>query len=166
LFTTIKAKEHENSTNFENFLDEIDLTKSDYILAIQSTLKQTMVFLKQKPSHIWINRFAMDMPNLWNANTDVQYVLNAYVATSYCSSYMTEFDKSMINAFKRIHNYHVKNKIDDIQMIRTLDNKLLNLQQISSHQIVHIVLSLPLNHSSRQHVLWKNKHLSLSHQFF
>ena len=35
-------------------------------------------------------------------------------------------------------------------MIRTLGNTLLNLQQISSQQAVHIALSLPLNHSSRQ----------------
>ena len=35
-------------------------------------------------------------------------------------------------------------------MIRTLGNTLLNLQQMSAQQAVHIALSLPLNHSSRQ----------------
>ena len=74
----------------------------------------------------------MDMPNLWNENTDAQYVLNAYVVSSYCNSYMTKVDKSMTNAFKRIHKNCVKNKIDVIQMICTLDNTLLKLQQISS----------------------------------
>ena len=90
------------------------------------------------------------MTNLWNANIDAQYVLNAYVAASYCSSYMTKVDKSRINEFKRIHKDHVKKKIDDIQMIPTLGNTLLNLQQISSQQVVHITLSLPLTHSLRQ----------------
>lgn len=78
---------------FENFLDELDLTESDYIQAIQSTLKQPMVSLKQKPSHTWINSFIMGMPNLGNANTDAQYVLNAYATASYFSSYMTKVDK-------------------------------------------------------------------------
>ena len=127
LFTTIEAKEYNNSMTFENFLDELGFIESGYILEIQSTLKQPMVFLKRKPSHTWINSFAMDMPNLWNANTNAQYILNAYVASSNCSSYMTKVDKSMTNAFKMICKDHVKKKINVIQMIHTLGNTLLNL---------------------------------------
>jgi hypothetical protein len=89
------------------------------------------------------------MPNLWNANTDAQFVLNAYVATSYCSSYMTKVDKSMTNAFRRIHKEHEKRRIDAMQMICMLGNTMLNLQQMSAQQAVHIVLALPLNKSSR-----------------
>ena len=81
LFTTIEAKEYNNSMTFENFLDELGFIESGYILEIQSTLKQPMVFLKRKPSQTWINIFAKDMPNLWHANIDAQYALNAYTAT-------------------------------------------------------------------------------------
>ena len=63
---------------------------------------------------------------------------------------MTKVEKSMANAFKRIHKDYVKKKIDVIQMIHTLGNTLINLIQISSQQAVHITISLPLNHSSRQ----------------
>jgi hypothetical protein len=43
-------------------------------------LKQPTVFLKRKLSHIWNNSFSKDMPVMWKANTDAQYMLNAYVA--------------------------------------------------------------------------------------
>ena len=56
----------------------------------------------------------------------------------------------MTNSFKKIRKEHEKRKIDVIQMIRSLGNALLNLQQISAQQAVHIALSLPLNHSSRE----------------
>ena len=46
MFTTIEGKQYDKSTTFKNFLDELDLAESDYILAIQSILKQPMVFLK------------------------------------------------------------------------------------------------------------------------
>ena len=39
------------------------------------------------------------MPTLWKANIDAQFVLNAYAAAMYCSSYMEKVDKSMTNAF-------------------------------------------------------------------
>ena len=53
----------------------------------------------------------------------------------------------MTNAFKRICNDHVNNKIDVIQMIHTLGTTLLKLQQILSQEAIHIALYLPLNHS-------------------
>jgi hypothetical protein len=136
--------------SFEDFLAELNLTEDEYIQVIQSTLKQPTVFLKRKLSHIWNNSFSKDMPIMWNANTDAQYVLNAYVATSYCTSYMTKVDKSMTSVFRRIRREHEKSHIDAMQMICTLGNTLLNLQQMSTQQAVHIALSLPLNCSSRK----------------
>jgi exonuclease III len=150
MFTSLEQKNYDSEMTFEDFLVEMDLAEDQYIQLIQCKLKQPTIFLKRKPSHIWNNSFANDMPNLWNANTDAQYVLNAYAAASYCSSYMTKVDKSMTNAFRRIRKEHERSEIDAIQMIRTLGNTLLNLQQMSAQQAVHIALSLPLNCSSRE----------------
>jgi hypothetical protein len=104
------------------------------------------------------------MPNMWNVNTDAQYVLNAYVVALYCSSYMTKVDKSMTSAFKKIHREHETSRIDAMQMIRTLGNTLLNLQQMSAQQVVHISLSLPLNSSSRE-CIFINTTLPSEHTF-
>jgi hypothetical protein len=136
--------------SFADFLIELNLTKDEYIQAIQCTLKQPTIFLKRKLSHIWNNIFSKDMPVMWNANTYAQYVLNAYAAASYCTSYMTKVDKSMTSAFRRIHKEHERIHIDVMQMIHTLGNTLLNIQQMYAQQEFHIVLSLPLNCSSRK----------------
>jgi hypothetical protein len=90
------------------------------------------------------------MSVMWNANRDVQYVLNVYDATSYCTSYMTKVEKSMTSAFRKIRKEHERIHIDAIQMIRTLGNTFLNHQQMSAQQAVHIALSLSLNYSSRK----------------
>jgi hypothetical protein len=63
---------------------------------------------------------------------------------------MTKVDKYMTSAFRRIHKEHEKSHIDDMQMIHTLENTLLNLQQMYVQQAVHIALSLALNYSSRK----------------
>jgi hypothetical protein len=132
LLTFLEKKNYDDLTRFEDFLMQIELTEDEYIQLIQCTIKQPAIFLIQRPSHIWNNSFTKEMPNLWNANTNAQYVLDAYVATSYCGSYMTKVDKSMTNAFRRIRKECEKNNINAIQMIHTLGNTLLNLQQISS----------------------------------
>jgi len=150
LLTFLEGKNCDCLTRFKEFLMEIELTEDEYIQLIQCTIKQPTIFLERKPSHIWNNIFAKEMPNLWDANIDAQYVLNSYAATSYCTSYMTKLDKTMTNSFRRIHKEHEISNIDAMQMIHTLGNTLLNLQQMSSQQAVHIALSLPLHCSSRE----------------
>jgi len=93
-----------DDTFFGRVLDHYFVTM--YIQILQSTLKQPTMFLKLKESHICNNSFTKDIPNMWYANTDAQYVLNAYATTLYYSSYMMKVDKSMTNAFRRIHKEH------------------------------------------------------------
>jgi hypothetical protein len=63
---------------------------------------------------------------------------------------MTKNDKSMTIAFRKICKEHEGSHIDVVQMIQTLGNTFLNIQQISAQQAVHIALSLPLTCSSRK----------------
>ena len=130
LLSMLDKIQYNDSISFEDFLHEIKLSEDDYIEAIQVHIKQPTIFLKREPSHIWNNIFSQKMPSLWNANTDAQYILNAYAAALYCSSYMTKLDRSMTSAFKKIHREHEKSKINAIDMIRTLGNALFNLQQM------------------------------------
>lgn len=126
------------------------ITKDDYINAIRSIIHRLALFLRREPFDIWNNSFAKTLLKIWKANTNAQFVLNAYAATMHCNSYMTKVDRSMTSAFKRICEDHEKNNIDAIKMISKLGNELLNLQQMSSQQGTHIILSLPLNYSSRK----------------
>jgi hypothetical protein len=150
LFAFLEQGGFDEMMSFDAFLTHVNLSEDEYIQAIQCTLRQPTLFLKRKLSHIWNNSFSKDMPIMWNENTDAQYVLNAYAVASYCTSYMTKIDKSMTSAFRRIHKEHERSHIDAIQMIHTLGNTLLNLQQMSAQQEVHIALSLPLTCSSRK----------------
>jgi hypothetical protein len=90
------------------------------------------------------------IPNVWNANTDCQFVLDSYAVVAYCSSYMTKLDKKITTTFKRIQTKHEKNKVDIMQTISRLGKALVNMQQMSAQQAVHTILALPLNSGSRQ----------------
>ena len=63
---------------------------------------------------------------------------------------MTKVEKSMTSAIRIIHKEHERSQIDVMQMISTLGNTLLNLQQMSAHQAVHIVISFPLSCNSME----------------
>lgn len=59
-------------------------------------------------------------------------------------------DRTMTTTFKKIREDCLHNNEIKIETIQKLGNALLNMQQMSSRQAVHIVLSLPLYSSSRK----------------
>ena len=137
--------------SFDSFLDELALTKDEYILILWSSLKRPTLLLKRDPSYIWINPFAKGIPQLWLANIDAQFIVDLYVVSSYCSSYMEKFDRTLTSAFRKIREESITTKDDDdIQVIQNLGNTLLEHQQMSSRQAFHIVLSFPLHCNSRK----------------
>jgi hypothetical protein len=150
LFAFLEQGGFDEMMSFDAFLTQVNLSEDEYIQAIQITLKQPTLFLKGKLFHIWNNSFSKDMSVMWKANTDAQYVLNAYATKSYYTLYMMKIDKSMTYAFRKIRKEHERSHIDAIQMTHTLGNRLLSLQQMSTQRAIHISLSLPLTCSSRK----------------
>ena len=49
-----------------------------YILALRSTIKKRKIFLKHDLEEIYMNNYMRQLVNVWNANHDIQYVLDSY----------------------------------------------------------------------------------------
>ena len=74
--------------SFEDFLNKLQLTQESYILAIRHTFKRDILFLKRAPSEIRINSYNTNLLKVWQANMDMQYVLDPYACATYILSYM------------------------------------------------------------------------------
>ncbi len=89
--------------------------------------------------------------NLWQANIDVQFILDPYVATNYCTSYLTKTDKTITKELKNIIINCYKNKIKARTHIQKMGNAFLKYaQQMSAQLAAYMVLSIPLYHASRR----------------
>ena len=75
--------------SFELLLQELQIPRDEYIFLLRSFLTHPTLILKRDPTDIWVNAFAKSIPDLWQANTDAQYVLDAYATAKYVSSYIT-----------------------------------------------------------------------------
>lgn len=63
---------------------------------------------------------------------------------------MKKEDKTLTRTFRKIREDHFKTKSDIMNTISSLGKDLANMQQMSAHQEVHIVLSLPQKSSSQE----------------
>ena len=79
----------------EDFINKLQLTEESYILAIRHTLKRNTLFLKRAPSEIKINSYNNALLKAWQANMDIQYVLDPYACATYILSYITKVQRGM-----------------------------------------------------------------------
>ena len=69
--------------SFDQFINIFDLGKSDYIMAVRSSLKTSKVFLKRELKHACVNQFNSKILRMHRANIDIQYILDPYAYCAY-----------------------------------------------------------------------------------
>jgi len=98
--------------SFSTLLKLISIDKETYINALWIKCLKTNFFLQSLCKDIWINPFGIHAGNLWEANTDVQFIFDPYAPVSYCTSYLTKIDKTMTKGLKNIIISCNENKIE------------------------------------------------------
>ena len=81
--------------SLEQILTELNISYEMYILAVRSTIKKRKIFLKRKLQEIYLNNYMKDLVHVWNANHDIQYVLDPYSCVVYICDYLTKNNKGM-----------------------------------------------------------------------
>ena len=69
--------------------------RSEYVQALEVTSSGTVVLLKRGPNEQNINNYNASVMLAWQANMDVQFVLNAYACVMYIASYIMKTEKAM-----------------------------------------------------------------------
>ena len=75
---------------------------NEYTEALEVSSKGSVVLLKRQPSEININNYNGPVTLAWQANTDIQYVLNAYACIMYVASYIMKTDRAMGVLLKQV----------------------------------------------------------------
>lgn len=57
--------------------------------------RNTHVVLKRQANEVWINQYSKPLLKCWNANMDIQYVVDAYACVVYIISYISKAEREM-----------------------------------------------------------------------
>ena len=103
--------------------------------------------LKREPNEHNINNYNGPVTLAWQANTDIQYVLNAYACVMYVASYIMKTDKAMGQLLKQVA---AEARTDEIkQQLRKVGSAFLTHREVSAQEAVYRILSLPMKQLSR-----------------
>lgn len=139
----------ESELSFQEFLSNLNLDLETYIQAIRSSLKQNRVFLKRSPNEVRINAYNPILLKCWQANMDIQFILDPYACAVYIVSYISKGQRGMSNLLRHACEEARTSNSDIRQQVRRIGNKFLSHVEVGAQEAVYIVLQMRLRHSSR-----------------
>jgi len=107
-FETLNNMQMGVDISFEDFLNQLNLDFPTYIDSLCNKLTKPTFFFKKTHENIRTNAYAIKATTLWEANTDIQFILDPYVAPSYCTSYFTLLKLSPTNFKPLLKNVKMK----------------------------------------------------------
>ena len=143
---------------FDEFLNKLktieglrEITEDEYLKTIASSLKRPTIFLSRAPSEVAINAYCPMILYLWNANIDIQFILNVYEVTRYITSYMSKVNKGMSDLLRNVNKDIEKgNFSSQLDMFKSLGSKFVRATELSAQEIVLLLLSLKSYYSTRK----------------
>ena len=94
-----------------------------------------------------INNYNAPVTLAWQANTDIQYVLNAYACVMHVASYIMKTDRAMGQLLKHVASEARTEELK--QQLRKVGSTFLTHREVSAQEAVYRILSLPMKHLSR-----------------
>ncbi|KAL9977890.1 hypothetical protein ACROYT_G015348 [Oculina patagonica] len=134
---------------FDEFLIRLGLSEESYITAIRFSLSRDTVLLKRAPSEIRVNSYNTLLLRIWQANMDMQYVLDPYACAVYILSYITKGQRGICRLLEAACEEAKSGNQTIRDRVRHIGNKFLNAVEISAQEAVYMVLQMPLRRSSR-----------------
>lgn len=136
--------------DYAEILKTLNMTETEYILAIRSTLRQNRVFLKRSSLEVNINSYNRDILQLFESNIDLQFILDEYAVVSYVTNYISKIEGGLSKLLREAAidcdntNKSVKEKFQKIA------NVFLNSNLMSAQEAAYHVLSMSLSKQSRK----------------
>lgn len=138
--------------NFPDFLRALDMTEKMYLRAIRSSLKAPKLFLERKVSEIRVNSYNYFILRCWEANIDVQFILDAYACAAYVVSYISKSQRDMSNLMYETCKEARQGNKGLQQQVRHIGNKFLSHVEVCAQEAVYLLLQLSMRSCTRSFV--------------
>ena len=133
--------------SLHDLLNKAQVTETEYTNALEVSCRGSVVLLQREPHECFINNYNPSVMLAWQANMDIQYVLNAYACVMYVASYIMKTEKSMGELLKRVA---AEARTDELKsQLRKVGSAFLTHREVSAQEAVYRILSLPMKQLNR-----------------
>ncbi|XP_073808479.1 uncharacterized protein [Danio rerio] len=143
---------NDSTKSFENITDllnQVNMTYEDYENYIDSLSKSSVIVMERQPQDCWVNGYNPLLLRAWNANMDIQFILNPYSCIMYMLSYISKAEHEMSDYLKTVIRGSSHDDLSDRECMKKVMNAYSKNREVSAQEAVARTCSLKLKSSSR-----------------
>lgn len=152
-------------SSFSDMLRQCHMTDEQYLEHVICLTSSYVVMLKRDPNDCWINNYSPDLLRAWNANMDIQYVVDDFSCIMYMMSYVSKPEHEMTEFLNSVIRNVKKSKVNERDEMRQIMQAYAKHREVSAQEAAARTCSLPLKKCSRSVVFLQTDEdgLKMSH---
>ncbi|XP_062574488.1 uncharacterized protein LOC134236336, partial [Saccostrea cucullata] len=149
LWDAVKTNENQNISASE-LLQRAGLTQNEFEKCFCYITKRNTVVLKRNCSEIFTNQYNKHLLRAWNANMDIQYILDAFSCVVYIISYISKAERELGLLLQQTKNEAVEGNLNAQDAMKKVGTAYLHHREVSAQEAVYRVTGLRLKECSRK----------------
>ncbi|XP_062610660.1 uncharacterized protein LOC134272446 [Saccostrea cucullata] len=134
----------------EEIFTQMQLSQDTYEMAHRVLSAKTSTILKRNPDEMWTNQYNACLLKCWDANMDIQYILDPFSCIVYIISYISKSEREMGMLLKQTQVESAEGNLSARQTIRKIGSAYLNHREVSAQEAVYRVCNLKMKEGSRK----------------
>ncbi|KAE8291439.1 ATP-dependent DNA helicase PIF1 [Larimichthys crocea] len=135
--------------NLSELLEKCNLTYEEYKKHVTNLTMSNVIVLKRHPKDCWVNGYNPDLLRAWNANMDIQFVLDEYSCLMYMMSYVSKPEHEMTEFLNDVIRDVKKTNVNEKDGMKQIMQAYAKHREVSAQEAVARTCSLPLKKCSR-----------------
>ncbi|OCT76291.1 hypothetical protein XELAEV_18031490mg [Xenopus laevis] len=129
-------------------LNKASLSYDEYKEYVQTLTSSSVILMERQPKDSWINGYNPVLLKAWNANMDIQFILDPYSCIMYILSYISKAEHEMSDYLKRIikESSHTTSERESMKEVM---HAYAKNREVSAQEAVARTCSLKLKSCSR-----------------
>ncbi|CAI5655046.1 unnamed protein product [Oreochromis niloticus] len=140
------------NSSFEDLselLHKCKLTYEQYLDCAFNLSNGHVILLKREPNDCWVNAYNADLLRAWNANMDIQYVIDDYSCLMYIMSYVSKPEFEMTQFLNGVIQEVKTSNVNERDEMKQIMQAYAKHREVSAQESVARTCSLPLKKCSR-----------------
>ena len=139
----------DSRTTGEIFSD-LNLTQAQFEEAHRRLAKKRSVVLQRNPDELWINQYNPCLLKCWDANMDIQFVLDPFSCIVYIISYISKSEREMGMLLKQTKIEAEEGNESARSTLKKIGSAYLNHREVGAQEAVYRVCNLKMKECSRK----------------
>lgn len=133
-----------------DIFSDLELTQEIYEYAHNKVTAKTATVLKRNANEVWTNQYNPCLLKCWDANMDIQFVLDPFSCIVYIVSYISKAEREMGMLLKQTKIEAEEGNLNARETMKRIGSAYLHHREVSAQEAVYRVCNLKMKECSRK----------------